>query len=165
MEAKGYHYTNDRSNPISYIRSQEQMVCESFAATILLDLTAYTLSLLSIGMEFSSIPQAREQEVKVATVRLLQDQIKECYRREGANHYQNCRDLTQKYRAMVKVSMSSYRSRNCAFSRGICRLLLRIVSYHSLLYHITLPFPPFSDPFILQDPYFNWYKPARALEE
>ena len=31
------------------------------------------------------------------------DQIKLCYRKEGTNHYQNCRELTQKYRTMIKV--------------------------------------------------------------
>jgi len=35
----------------------------------------------------------------------MASQIKQCYRREGTNHYQNCRELTTKYRAFVKVSL------------------------------------------------------------
>lgn len=69
-EVPGYPYTNDKKDPISYIRSQEQM--------------------------------AREAEIKIQTVKMLQDEIKQCYRREGTNHYQACRELTVKYREMIK---------------------------------------------------------------
>ena len=45
--------------------------------------------------------------MKVATVRLLQEEIKFCYRHEGTNHYQNCRELTHKYRQMIKVGFAA----------------------------------------------------------
>mmetsp|Transcript_32804 Transcript_32804/g.74051 ORF Transcript_32804/g.74051 Transcript_32804/m.74051 type:complete len:88 (+) Transcript_32804:64-327(+) len=65
-----YAYTEDKKNPIGFLRSEEQM--------------------------------AREWEVKTQTVKALQDEIKQCFRREGTNHYQNCRELTLLYRTMIK---------------------------------------------------------------
>jgi len=55
-----------------------------------------------IGYLRSQEQMAREHEVKVQSLKLLQDEIKLCYRREGTNHYQNCRELAEKYRSIVK---------------------------------------------------------------
>merc|ERR1719352_721281 len=39
----------------------------------------------------------REKLVKVAEARLLRDELKECYRMEGVNHYKNCKGLADAY--------------------------------------------------------------------
>jgi hypothetical protein len=101
----GYVYTNDKSNPITYLRSQEQMVREIYAFVGCM--SSSHRSCQQPRFVVIIYAQAREYEVKVATVRLLQEEIKFCYRNEGTNHYQNCRDLTQKYRQMIKVSFAA----------------------------------------------------------
>lgn len=41
--------------------------------------------------------RARERQVAYETVRLLREDVIECYRREGVNHYDNCQDVAQRY--------------------------------------------------------------------
>jgi len=46
--------------------------------------------------------RARERQVAYETVRLLREDVIECYRKEGVNHYENCRDVAEKYYNLVK---------------------------------------------------------------
>ena len=51
--------------------------------------------------------EAREQRVRdrfvgIAEARLLREEVKQCYYREGVNHYQKCRHLVQEYLARIK---------------------------------------------------------------
>jgi NADH-ubiquinone oxidoreductase subunit 10 len=46
--------------------------------------------------------RARERQVAYETVRLLREDVIECYRREGVNHYENCKDVSQKYYDIIK---------------------------------------------------------------
>jgi hypothetical protein len=41
--------------------------------------------------------RARERQVAYETIRLLREDVIECYRREGVNHYENCKDVAQKF--------------------------------------------------------------------
>ena len=41
--------------------------------------------------------RAIEKLIAIRELHMLQDEIKLCYLREGVNHFQNCRELTQKY--------------------------------------------------------------------
>ena len=89
--------------------------------------------------------------MKVATVRLLQEEIKFCYRHEGTNHYQNCRELTHKYRQMIKVGFAAARRRRRRrrfFSGATVRTEPSTIYFYAAA----------------QDPYFNWYKPPPAGE-
>jgi|TARA_B110000208_G_scaffold16747_1_gene19942 hypothetical protein len=43
----------------------------------------------------------REKWVEVAAAKLLSEELSDCYRREGVNHIQNCRDLAEQYMAAV----------------------------------------------------------------
>jgi hypothetical protein len=45
--------------------------------------------------------RARERQVAYETVRLLREDVIECYRREGVNHYENCQDVAAKYHSVV----------------------------------------------------------------
>mmetsp|Transcript_69946 Transcript_69946/g.195644 ORF Transcript_69946/g.195644 Transcript_69946/m.195644 type:complete len:94 (+) Transcript_69946:67-348(+) len=45
---------------------------------------------------------ARELEIKVQTVKLMQEEIKFCYRKNGVNHYQACKEVTSKYMAYIR---------------------------------------------------------------
>mmetsp|Transcript_881 Transcript_881/g.1815 ORF Transcript_881/g.1815 Transcript_881/m.1815 type:complete len:113 (-) Transcript_881:591-929(-) len=45
--------------------------------------------------------RARERQVAVETVRLLRRDVIECYRKEGVNHYENCREVVDKYAKVV----------------------------------------------------------------
>lgn len=45
----------------------------------------------------ASEQRARERQVAYETVRLLREDVIECYRREGVNHYENCETVNQKY--------------------------------------------------------------------
>ena len=41
--------------------------------------------------------RARERQVAIETVKLLRRRVIECYRKEGVNHYENCKDVAQDY--------------------------------------------------------------------
>ncbi|KAG7340368.1 NADH-ubiquinone oxidoreductase subunit 10 [Nitzschia inconspicua] len=46
--------------------------------------------------------RARERQVAYETVRLLREDVIECYRREGVNHYQNCKEVNQKFYDLIQ---------------------------------------------------------------
>eukprot|EP00520_Triparma_pacifica_P003290 CAMPEP_0118639532 /NCGR_PEP_ID=MMETSP0785-20121206/4272_1 /TAXON_ID=91992 /ORGANISM="Bolidomonas pacifica, Strain CCMP 1866" /LENGTH=109 /DNA_ID=CAMNT_0006530863 /DNA_START=18 /DNA_END=344 /DNA_ORIENTATION=+ len=41
--------------------------------------------------------RSREMQVEIETVKLLRQDVISCYRREGVNHYANCRKEVDKY--------------------------------------------------------------------
>ena len=45
----------------------------------------------------------KEYWVHVEYMKLLKDEVRNCYRREGVNHYENCRDLVQEYYKRTKA--------------------------------------------------------------
>jgi len=44
----------------------------------------------------------RESWVKAMEARIVRDNLEKCYRVEGVNHYEKCRDLSEKYQTMLK---------------------------------------------------------------
>jgi hypothetical protein len=56
-------------------------------------------------------------------LRLVREQLDKCYRTEGVNHYENCKDLSDRYLTMFKDN----KVRICdSISLLICECLLRI---------------------------------------
>ncbi|CAM9440100.1 unnamed protein product [Phaeothamnion confervicola] len=45
----------------------------------------------------------REKVIAIERVKLLRQRVIDCYRREGVNHYQNCKDVAQKYAATIRA--------------------------------------------------------------
>ena len=45
--------------------------------------------------------RARERQVAYETVRLLRRDVIECYRKEGVNHYENCKVPVERYARLV----------------------------------------------------------------
>ena len=41
--------------------------------------------------------RAREMQVEIELVKLLRQDVIHCYRKEGVNHYQNCRKEVDRY--------------------------------------------------------------------
>lgn len=41
--------------------------------------------------------RARERQVAIETVKLLRRRVIDCYRKEGVNHYENCKEVCQEY--------------------------------------------------------------------
>ena len=41
--------------------------------------------------------RARERQVAFETVKLLRQRVIDCYRKEGVNHYEECRQVAQDY--------------------------------------------------------------------
>lgn len=54
-----------------------------------------------VGFLLSAEQRARERQVAYETVRLLRTDVIECYRREGVNHYDNCKEVNEKYYKVV----------------------------------------------------------------
>ena len=57
--------------------------------------------------------EAREQRVRerfvgLAEARKLREEVKQCYYREGVNHYANCRDIVQTY--LTKIAQHDFGS-------------------------------------------------------
>ncbi|GBC03833.1 hypothetical protein RclHR1_05350007 [Rhizophagus clarus] len=46
----------------------------------------------------------REDWIKVMELRLIRDQLRKCYKTESVNHYQNCKELAEKYLDLLKES-------------------------------------------------------------
>ncbi|KAL1931199.1 hypothetical protein VTP01DRAFT_10336 [Rhizomucor pusillus] len=44
----------------------------------------------------------RDDWVKAMEARIIKEKLDECYRTEGVNHYQNCRDLADLYIKTIK---------------------------------------------------------------
>mmetsp|Transcript_28980 Transcript_28980/g.68077 ORF Transcript_28980/g.68077 Transcript_28980/m.68077 type:complete len:122 (+) Transcript_28980:1713-2078(+) len=49
----------------------------------------------------STEQRARERQVAYETVRLLREDVIECYRKSGVNHYTECKEINQKYFDLV----------------------------------------------------------------
>ncbi|KAL9178581.1 hypothetical protein ACHAXT_001919 [Thalassiosira profunda] len=45
--------------------------------------------------------RARERQVAYETVKLLRRDVIECYRKEGVNHYENCKEPVERYARLV----------------------------------------------------------------
>jgi NADH dehydrogenase (ubiquinone) 1 beta subcomplex subunit 10 len=54
--------------------------------------------------------EARDKWVAIMGTRLLREQLRECYMREGVNHLKNCRELAQEYVHRVKDASTSYQT-------------------------------------------------------
>ncbi|KAJ3149450.1 hypothetical protein HDU89_003814 [Geranomyces variabilis] len=46
----------------------------------------------------------REQMVRIQEVHVVKDKMRWCYRREGVNHLENCRHLSQQYLDLMRES-------------------------------------------------------------
>ncbi|KAK6908948.1 hypothetical protein V866_002198 [Kwoniella sp. B9012] len=44
----------------------------------------------------------RESWIKAMEARLVREELQKCYRGEGVNHLQNCKDLAEKYAGMIR---------------------------------------------------------------
>ncbi|KAH9989022.1 hypothetical protein BJV77DRAFT_1172751 [Russula vinacea] len=44
----------------------------------------------------------RESWVRAMEARIVRDQLQSCYRAEGVNHYEACRELSEKYITLLK---------------------------------------------------------------
>ena len=62
------------------------------------------LSLFQIGILDAREQKIREDWIKVMELRLIRDQLRKCYKTENVNHYQNCRELAEKYLSLLKES-------------------------------------------------------------
>ena len=45
--------------------------------------------------------RARERQVAYETVRLLRQDVIHCYRKEGVNHHENCKEVVERYGRVV----------------------------------------------------------------
>ncbi|WVF68668.1 hypothetical protein IAT40_003439 [Kwoniella sp. CBS 6097] len=44
----------------------------------------------------------RESWIKAMEARIVRDELQKCYRGEGVNHLQNCKELAEKYATMIR---------------------------------------------------------------
>ena len=54
--------------------------------------------------------EARDKWVAIMGTRLLREQLRECYLREGVNHLKNCRELAEEYVRRVKDQSDAYQT-------------------------------------------------------
>lgn len=48
--------------------------------------------------------RSRERQVAIETLRLLRQRVIICYRKEGVNHYENCRKVVEDYHEIISKS-------------------------------------------------------------
>lgn len=41
--------------------------------------------------------ETRERMIDIEKAKLIREQLRECYRNEGVNHFENCKELVEKY--------------------------------------------------------------------
>ena len=49
----------------------------------------------------STEQRARERQIAIETVRHLRKDVIDCYRKEGVNHYANCKEVNERYYKVV----------------------------------------------------------------
>lgn len=54
-----------------------------------------------VGYRNSLEQSAREAFVAQEKIKIVRERLAECYNREGVNHYQNCKEIAQKYFALI----------------------------------------------------------------
>jgi len=77
------------------------LCCDSITCTIASSITQSGRAKDPVKYLLSTEQRARERQIAYETVRLLREDVIECYRREGVNHYENCKDVTEKYYNVV----------------------------------------------------------------
>lgn len=69
-----------------------------------------------VGYALSREQRGRERIIAEETVKIVREQVSQCYQREGVNHYQNCKHLTKQHVApRLRLRL--------VFARGNPRLL------------------------------------------
>ena len=101
----GTEISSDDVFPIN--RTNQKLTLLLFVLLILFYLlTFYTIQYGPapdpVGYLRSNEQRARERMVAIQTVKLLRKRVIECYRKEGVNHYENCRDVAQDYLDVIK---------------------------------------------------------------
>ncbi|KAJ1558244.1 hypothetical protein HK096_002743 [Nowakowskiella sp. JEL0078] len=61
-----------------------------------------------VGVMKAKGDYAKEQLVRTQEIIVLRDKMRWCYLREGVNHLQNCRHLSQQYLALLKEMRGSW---------------------------------------------------------
>jgi len=69
--------------------------------------STFSHSLHSTLLTFSARLAARDAHIRESWVRAMEarivhDQLQSCYRAEGVNHYETCRELSEKYLTLLK---------------------------------------------------------------
>jgi len=67
----------------------------------------YSFRIYSYLLAFSARLAARDEHIRESWVRAMEarivgDQLQSCYRAEGVNHYETCRELSEKYITLLK---------------------------------------------------------------
>jgi len=57
---------------------------------------------LSLARVAARDAHVRESWVRAMEARIVRDQLQSCYRTEGVNHYESCRELSEKYTTLLK---------------------------------------------------------------
>ena len=47
--------------------------------------------------------RAREKAVAIENVKMARREVIHCYRKEGVNHYENCKEVAQKYIDLIQT--------------------------------------------------------------
>jgi len=67
----------------------------------------------------------RESWIKAMEARIVRGQLQKCYRGEGVNQLQNCKELAERYASMIRENKVSYTlgvGRGCRY-RCRCRVV------------------------------------------
>jgi hypothetical protein len=54
-----------------------------------------------VGYALAREQRGRERIIAEETVKIVREQVAQCYQREGVNHYQNCKHLTKQYYELI----------------------------------------------------------------
>jgi hypothetical protein len=110
----GLNVNNSRSNPYDYDYNQptsRQMTTMSDDKAAELKGAYHPTTLFTrrplINFAFSARLAARDAHVRESWVRamearIVRDQLQSCYRAEGVNHYETCRELSEKYITLLR---------------------------------------------------------------
>lgn len=56
-----------------------------------------------VGFLLEREQRSREKAVAIEKAKLARQEVIHCYRKEGVNHYDNCKDVAQKYLEIIQA--------------------------------------------------------------
>lgn len=103
---RGQHYRDSRSIRTTLQKNNHQYERRQSCRTqgsVLLPLLIQNILILAFSARLAARDaHIRESWVQAMEARIVRDQLQSCYRAEGVNHYEACRELSEKYITMLK---------------------------------------------------------------
>lgn len=95
---------------------EQRQSCRTQRCIYIFTLLAFIHTYSSSARIAARDAHVRESWVRAMEARIVRDQLQSCYRTEGVNHYETCRELSEKYTILLRENRVSFSTLLEAFS-------------------------------------------------